>query len=546
MFRSRAGGLLLLILMVLALSAPAVQAGTSVRLISLISDSGTFNPEGMIIDSVEVDNRDIYDTSNPAYSSFLFRMANRLHIVTKKRIIEREVLFSKGERFNREIAEETARNLRQHYPLNDSWIELERLGNNRLLVRVVTVDRWSLVGGLKSVNTDAGETDYQVGFEERNFLGRAQFWSFDYYVREAEDNYVTAEFRERRLFGSTYDIRWEFGTNPFDHYKRLSITRPFHNLAQQWGYGATLSDGGSKKERFLSNTQIAGWEDKLDMTDMFAAFRWGPYYRKTTITARYSYLLRQLTDRVILDSAAFTPEQFPDDSVYHEFDVGIEQSRQKFIVEHRLEGFSYNEDVALGETVGFTFGRAFRPRLDGYHYNYINLLLGVHKKIGGNIVMADYSRSFWYKTGTDTRRITVFTFRAYNNRLPFVTMALRTQYVSDKTDNPNGLILGGKTGLRGYDREFTSGNRVHVVNIEGRFFPGIEILSVKVGGAIFADFGRAWRKGQSVEFKDYYAAIGAGLRLSLERLSRGRMVRIDVTCGQHGRLGLSIGTGQYF
>jgi len=500
----------------------------------------------MIIDSIEIDNRDIYNTDDSAYSSFLFRLANSLHIVTKERIIRRELLLKKGDRFVPETAEETARNLRQRFPFNDAWVELERLDDNRLLLRVVTIDQWSLIGGLKSIDTDGGETDYQIGFEERNFLGHAQFWSFDYFVRETEDNYVTLELYEPRVLGRSYDFRWRYSNNPFFRYRALSGGRPFYNLAQRWAYGLTVSDGGGREERFLSNQQVAEWEDKSDLIDLYAAYRRGPSYRKTTLSAGYTYLFRQLTDRSILDSTAFAPTEFPEDSVYHQLDAGIEHSRQRFIVEHRINGFDFNEDITLGETGGFTFGRAYRPGLDGYHYNFINVLLEIHQKIAGNIIMADYSRSFWYKAGTDTRRLTTLTLRAYNNQLPFLTLALRSQYASDKTDNPNGLVLGGKSGLRGYDKEYTSGDRVHVVNLEGRFYPGIEILSVKIGGAVLSDFGRAWRKGQAIEFKDYYFSAGVGLRFSLERLSRDEMVRIDLVCGQHGRLELSIGTGQYF
>jgi len=533
-------------LMALGLLISAVSAGTSTRLLMPVSDTLDSDIEGLIVDSIEIDNRDIYDTSVPAYSGFLFRLANRLHVVTKERIIRRELLIRKGDPFVREIADELARNLRARFPFNDAWVEVERLDGDRLLLRIVTIDQWSLIGGLKSIDTDGGETDYQIGFEERNFLGRAQFWSFDYYVREVEDNYLTAEFYEPRIFGRSFDIRWQYSNNPFSHYKQLSVGRPFYNLAQRCAFGLSVLHGGSRQERFLSNEQVAEWEDRSDRAELHATYRRGPSYRKTSITGRYTYLFRQLTDRTILDSAVFSVAEFPDDSVYHQFELGILHNRQRFIVERRINGFEFHEDITLGESVGVTFGRAFRPEFSGHYYNHINLLAEVHHKIAGHIIMADYSRSFWYKKGIDTRRLTVLTVRVYNNSLSFLTMALRSQYISDKTDNPNGLVLGGKSGLRGYDKEFTSGDRVHVVNLEGRFYPGIELLSVKIGAAVFSDFGRAWRRGEAVQVKDYNFSVGGGLRLSLERLSRDEMVRLDLVVGQDGRLEFSIGTGQYF
>ncbi|MCP4684502.1 MAG: hypothetical protein GY867_03540, partial [bacterium] len=501
MHRYRFLSCLLLALWAIAPPASAARSENPESEYLSVLAQGDFDPQGMTVDSVEIDNRDIYDTSDPAYSSFLFRLANSLHVVTKERIIRRELLLREGDLFVREIADEMARNLRARFPFNDAWIELELFDGGRLLLRVVTIDQWSLIGGLKSIDTDGGETDYQMGFEERNFLGRAQFWSFDYYVREADENYVTTELYEPRIFGRSFDIRWRYSSNPFDFYRQLAVGRPFYNLAQRWSYGLSVLHGGSREERFLSNQQVSEWEDRSDRIELSATYRRGPFYRKTSISGHYTYLYRKLTDRTILDSAAFSIVEFPDDSVYHQFNLSALHSRQRFIVEQRINGFEYHEDITLGESVGLTFGRAFRPRLSGHHYNFINLLAQASHKIAGNIILAKYSRSFWYKSGTDTRRLTELTLRAYNNQLSFITFALRSQYVSDKTDNPNGLVLGGKSGLRGYDKEYTSGDRVHIVNVEGRFYPGVELLSIKIGAAAFTDFGRAWRTGEAVEIK---------------------------------------------
>lgn len=545
MNRPCACGCLILLLSLLGPLSSVAETPASVRSFS-DGGGGAFDPQGLVIDSIHIDNREIYNTDNPKYSGFLFRMANRLHVVTKDHIIRRELLLHKGDRFDREIADEMARNLRGRFPFNDAWIEVEKLGANRALMRVVTIDQWSFIGGIKSVDTDGGETDYQVGFEERNFLGRAQFWSFDYFVRETEDNYVALEFYEPRVFGRSYDTRWLYSNNPYHRYKQVSVGRPFYNLAQNFAYGLAWRHGGNRQERFLANREIAQWEDRSDRAELHGSFRWGPSYRKTAITGQYTYLFRTLIERQIFDSTAFLPEEFPTDSVYHQFNIGILHERQRFIVERRINGFDYNEDITLGEAVGLTYGRAFRPGFKGYHYDYIDLLAEIKQKIAGYIIMADYSRSFWYKRGLGTRRLTSLTLRAYNNQLSFLTVAFRSQYLSDKTDNPNGLVLGGKSGLRGYDKEYASGDRVHVVNLEGRFYPGIELLSVKIGAAVFTDFGRAWRRGEAITFRDYYLSLGAGLRLSLERLSRDEMIRIDVIHGQDGQIELSVGTGQYF
>ncbi|RKX26392.1 MAG: hypothetical protein DRP45_03585, partial [Candidatus Zixiibacteriota bacterium] len=66
--------------------------------------------EGFYIDSVVVENRNIYDTEDPRYAGFLFRMTNRLHVVTREKIIRQELLFEKGQQLVPDAIEETARN----------------------------------------------------------------------------------------------------------------------------------------------------------------------------------------------------------------------------------------------------------------------------------------------------------------------------------------------------------------------------------------------------------------------------------------------------
>ncbi|RME24728.1 MAG: hypothetical protein D6800_08385, partial [Candidatus Zixiibacteriota bacterium] len=131
------------------------------------------DPEGMVIDSVVIDNREIYDTDSAAFDGFLFKAVNRLHIVTRRSVIRRELLLHRGDRFSRKLAEEMARNLRKRYSVTDAWVETELLPNHHVLMRVVTVDEWSLLGGFE-IQRDDNETNMQFGFDERNLLGYNQ------------------------------------------------------------------------------------------------------------------------------------------------------------------------------------------------------------------------------------------------------------------------------------------------------------------------------------------------------------------------------------
>ena len=53
--------------------------------------------DGLLIDSVEIENRNIFDTNVKGYDNFIFRTANKLHVKTQKKVLAREFLLKKGD-----------------------------------------------------------------------------------------------------------------------------------------------------------------------------------------------------------------------------------------------------------------------------------------------------------------------------------------------------------------------------------------------------------------------------------------------------------------
>jgi len=501
---------------------------------------------GLVIDSIEIDNRNIYDLTDERYRNLLFRAANRLHLVTRDWVVRRELLFAVGEPFSPELADETARNLRTRLPFNDAWIEVQELAPGRLLVRVVTVDQWSLIGGLRSIHRDGNETDLRLGFEERNFLGRAQFFSFDYFWQEKHPDFVQVAFRESRVMGQRYSVSLDYRSDPYYTIKSLSAGRPFYELAQRLTFGLAVQDELIRERRFDDEGNLAAqWMNSGDELQLSAGFRFGPANRKVSLESEYKYYSSRVRD-LYLDTSSATVELLPVDSSYHRFLVGSTYRLQSFIVEQRISGFGYHEDMTLGLRVSLAGGRAFRPDFKRHYYDLLLGGLAWSKKLGNNILRVEYGRAFWLKHAQELRHTSDLTVVWYNNRLSFVTLALRSRYQSDRGGSFQRLVLGGKTGLRGHPTEHSAGNRLHICNLESRFFTGLEILSIKVGAALFWDAGRTWQPDEALTARGYSMSVGGGLRLSLENLLRGEVIRIDGVYASEGRWELSFGTGQYF
>jgi outer membrane protein assembly factor BamA len=507
---------------------------------------GTTLFDGTIIDSIILEPRNIYNTREPRYDRWLFRFANALHYVTRQKIIRRELLFQVGDSFSTDLAEELARNLRTKYALNDAWVAPEILPNGHLVLRVVTVDKWSLVGGVR-LHREGNQTNYQFGFEERNLLGYHQFLSFDYVVQEKENNYVVAKFADRRLWGFPLTLNLEYSDNPLNIVTSSELSHPYFNLSQRWSYFIGHARTGGRGDFYHDTVSVASAQRSGDLVTFGAAYRWGPYRTKFGLGAEYRYMYTNTYNRRIFSPLDSAKVVFPEDSIYHRVSMVAQYSNYDFAKVYRLTGMKYTEDLTLGFSARMNFARAYAPHFHDFIFDEIGLELAYSYHWGGSIFFADYGRSISLRENSVLRRGNRVGLRYYNTTLPFMTVAVRSLYQSEtRADGGNTLILGGLNGIRGYDTYFRTGDRLQVVNMELRFFPKIEILSVILGGAVFADLGRTWKQGEALAFKNYHRSIGAGLRVSLEKLSKGELVRVDLAYGQNNVWQLSIGSRQYF
>jgi hypothetical protein len=92
------------------------------------------------------------------------------------------------------------------------------------------------------------------------------------------------------------------------------------------------------------------------------------------------------------------------------------------------------------------------------------------------------------------------------------------------------LTLGGDTGLRGYPRNYQSGDYRTVFNAEYRVYTDwYPIRLFRVGGAVFYDLGRAGGGPNSnTEHTNWISDVGVGLRILNARTAFGNVLHIDL------------------
>lgn len=500
--------------------------------------------DSLIIDSIIIDNRDIYNTSEKRYNNFLFRSANRLHYTTRRSVVSREVLLQTNDRFYYELADETARNLRSRLHLFDAWVEVEVLGNGHLLVRIVTIDQWSFSTGV-AIGRDGNETRYRLQIREWNFLGNNQLLSLDYHIETDRDDYTVLQFQESRILGNPYLISWSYGNDQLNGFNSIVFGRPFYNLTQRSSYSANVSFLSGRRDRYDDGDLVATSDYEGERVRLVAARRYGSYKNKLRINVDYKYLFEETSDRRFRDGSSNLI--FAEDSTYHQFGVGLRISRLDFVKLERIDGYGFTEDFTMGITGGLSFFRAFDPDFKEVVFNRVDFTIAHGAYFSGNWVSFVLANSGWLSEGKSLRQSTVVSTRFYNHSLRFVTLALRGAFTADwHRDGSEDLVLGGTNGLRGYDRFSRTGNRRVIFNLESRFHTPLQLLSTRIGTVIFVDAGRTWKASDNLIVEDLLFSVGIGIRLYLEKFSSNNILRLDFAYSDETSWEISVGTNQYF
>jgi len=500
-------------------------------------------PGDPVVDSIYIENRNIYDADSAHYDFWLFQLANKLHIKTKKYVIKRELLLRKGDVFSRDLAEESARNLRALPFLWEARARLVKTPSGRNILHVTTADSWTLLGGI-SLNRSAGETVYHVRAEEQNFLGTGQYLSFHYYFRDTLEDYGQFTYLERRLLGSRYYFQAYHDGNPEIGMTSFSLGLPFYSLNSQFSGRFDYIDRDRRRDYYENGRIIAQHKEEGSQFVFNGAYRFGTYNNKVRLGIELAYKDMEIVDKIYL--GGHDRVTLPDDSLLYAVIPKMGIHNYQYVQATHIDNFRKIEDILFLNGAEMRIGRYFDRDGDKL-YDYTGFTANFSKYYKGNMFFLKFSRNYWINGGRHFRKGTNVSIRYYNNNTLWLTPILYVSYDNNwREDNTASLYLGENNGLRGYPRNYTTGDKRIKGNIEYRFFPGIEILSADVGAVHFWDFGKAWKRDSDLKLEDILWSVGFGLRIGLERISHAKILRFDLAyAGQIKDWQLSFGLGQY-
>jgi outer membrane protein assembly factor BamA len=493
-----------------------------------LPDDAALEAAGAVIGAIEVRNVDIFDTSLPEEDRWAFRAANKLHVKTREKTIRALVLFGPGDPYRRAVLDESERILRDQRYLYDADIRVVRVNDGAVDVVIETRDVWTLKPTL-NFKRAGGENSYQLGIEEDNFLGFGKSLAFRH-QKDVDRTTTLFRYRDPNLRGSHGRLEVAYSDNSDGVSKGASISRPFYALDVRWAGGAvgleddrveTLYSNGDPTDRFRHQRDYlefrSGWSDGL--VDGVVR-RW---------TAGYTY-----DDNRFSDALGEEPStRLPDDRTLAYPWVEWQRIHADFVETRNLDSVARTEDVDLGRTFRVRAGwidTAFGADRDQL------LLSGAYQDAAvprsGHLLLwrFDATGRIGGPDGTENGLLSgEFRWDVTN----FARHRFHVGIRGDAAENLDGdlqLVLGGEEGLRGYPIRYMDGDRRVLLTVEQRFYTDLHLFRlVRVGGAVFADVGRAWYVSDPGQVnRGWQRDLGIGLRLGSSRSASASMVHLDL------------------
>jgi hypothetical protein len=507
-------------------------------------------PEGKIIEGIDVVTLDVIEPRDPAP-----RFLNWFHATSREEVVRRESLLHPGDRYTRNLAEETERNLRVRQ-LSVVLVAATRGGDpGKVRVLIVTKDVWSLRINFEPTFVNGRLQSVLLQPSEENLFGRHKILNATITMGRATYS-LGLGFNDPRVGGSRLQAqaaaavvfncitgRAEGSNGVFSYGKPLYSTR----TKWAWVTAASWVDGEVRPRGTRGNSVCS--DDRPTLIDFaatperesipyqyhqerlaseFGVTRSFGTFMKNDVkfgleSARQNYRLPDLSDQTPLVRELFRSRVPVNDQRLSPF-VELHSYRNRFHRVIDLESLGLQEDYRLGYDVWL---RAY-PALEAL--GSTRNMLGVYSGLGYTVPLSDgLARAYASSTielsrpdATDAE-VTAGT-RFVTPRLPFGRIVL-DGFVQDRYENylnPQ-LALGGTTRLRGYRALAFTGPNVVVGNVEIRSRP-IEILSVQVGVAAFYDVGDAFARWDELSLKH---GVGGGLRFVFPQIER-TVLRVEM------------------
>lgn len=496
------------------------------------------------IRKIELMRLNIFDRELEHENNFIYRLANKFHIVTKERIIRRELLVKEGEPFDSMALYESARNLRALPYIGEVYMNIVSAPGDSVDINMTTEDLWTTIAGISG---EGGGGRYVVTLyaDEKNIAGLGMAVETTLKFASDDDDGFSIHAFDGRFLGTRLftDIWWENFT--FNEQLSLLISYPFYRIDTRWGFSCAF-----KRLKFLPRLFHRGDEFfryRRDITSF--RFKGIRAFGKFNRIEPYLQFVYYDNDYEIELSDSPYNGLIPKDEVFSGPGLGFKACTQSFTTAVYLDEFGTTEDLTKHLT--FDINTTWSgPTFEGnYKTALFEIKSGFLQKPVANIYAGFKNIYSYYYSGSSRERIiNQMETALYFKPSMYHLLAFRYLSVFAWRQQPDyQLVLGGRNGMRGYPDRYFDGNKLALFNAEYRLFTPIEVFTVGLGAVFFFDAGYVWDDHERVDIDDLRSDFGLGLRFGLTKSSTARTVRLDIAWSSDiSNWYLSFGTGNLF
>jgi len=318
--------------------------------------------ENQQIDSINIVVKPIFDENNPKENNWLFRLANRLHIPTRKKVIRDDLLFKVGSPIDQNLLNSSERSLNTRRYLNQAKVEQASIPcSNKAVVNVEVRDVWTLKPKI-SFSRSGGNSNSSYGFEDSNFLGTGKAVSIMHFSNEQRSGSVI-DYHDPNTGAYNSQLRLRYSDNDDGIEKRITLNRPFLDLSTKWTGEINHDDTTLSESSYVGGEKIASYGHRKIVN----AVNYGRRLDDFSVDGEYARRLifgvskeeDQFTASVDTLTTSTLPEDRSDDSVWIEY--------QKI-----HDGYIKTSNVRqINRAEYFNLGNQFRARF-GYVKSSIN------------------------------------------------------------------------------------------------------------------------------------------------------------------------------
>jgi outer membrane protein assembly factor BamA len=483
---------------------------------------------GARIGDVLIDPMNIFDTSRPEEDTALFRLANHLHIRTRKDTVREQLLFHGGELYQGRLLGESERILRGTRYLQDASIRPVAYHDGLVDIEVVTNDVWTLNPGV-SFGRKGGKNTSGFKLEDLNLLGLGSQVSLGR-SSGVDRTSTTLRYVDQQFLGSWWTIAGEYSDNSDGRTEEFQLEKPFYALDTQHAYGLHV-----KRDERVDSLYDLG-----EIVDQFATQERSATVYKGWSRGLHDGWVRRFSAGFTYDESTFTPvvgesgptTLLPADRKLSYPWMSYEWIQDDFEKTRNRDQIEKTEDVHLGMRasvrLGYSasafggdrnaviFGGEFSRGFEPDERQRLLLAASLTGRVEGSTAedtLAGLSARYY--------------FRQSERRLLFLGAVAD---LGKRLDLDHSLTLGGDNGLRGYPLRYQGGSGRWVMTAEERFFTNwYPFRLINVGGAVFYDMGRTWGDNPyGTPSKGLLRDVGFGLRLGNSRSALGNVLHVDI------------------